>query len=842
MQFETYTTLTEQAVQELFEVTPKGLTTEQVSKLEATYGANELEAHPVTMWDVLFRQLRSPFIYILFAAALLSYGLGEYIDGSMIIAFLLINTILGFVQEYQSEHSLELLKKFVVKKSRVIRDGNELLIDSRTIVPGDRIQVETGDIIPADIRFIETTNLSVDESGLSGESVSIPKISSALAQPVHQVHDARNIGFAGSKIVGGEGVGIVIAIGRTTVMGDVAKLTVETKRDGLFEKGIASFSSFILKMIVAIIVLVFVINLAIKGGSVSVSELVLFSIALAVSVIPEALPVIITLSLSRGALKLAKNRVVVKRLSAIEDLGSIDVLCTDKTGTLTENKLEVSAVYGTDSAGILTSALAAASFIGDGTPEPNNSFDLAVWNHVDASTRTLSASVKRLAEIPFDPDRKRNSALVVLGNNTELVVRGAPEAVIKACPSLDENIVATLLDWVRKEGMDGKRVIAVASKVFSHGTYTIADEIELTFLGMISFVDPIKSTTKDAIQKAHALGLTVKIITGDGPEVAAAVAHEVGIISDTAHVITGDALDALSPEQQAGAVLSHDVFARVSPRQKYHIIELLKLSRRVGFLGEGINDAPALKVANVALVVAGASDIARDAADIVLLDPSLNVIVDAIEDGREIFQNTVKYLKITLISNFGNFFSLATASLISSFLPMLPIQLLLLNILTDFPLVAIATDSVDTDVVSRPETYNFQEVIAMALILGLISTTFDFVFFGYFYHEGAAVLQTNWFIGSALTELVLLFSIRTKGFWLKAKAISWQLAVLTVPAATIAVVLPFTHFGQSFFHFLRPESKYIIATLVIVLGYFIASEIGKLLFYRWYPLVRIAKK
>lgn len=844
MRFSEYTNGTPEHLFETIGTSLDGLSKDEHEHRLKTYGPNDLSAKPVSWFDVLVRQVTSPFIYILFAAVVLSFFLGEVLDASMILGFIVINTVLGFVQEYQSEHSLELLKRYVVSTARVVRDGKEVLVDSKTLVPGDIVKVETGDIVPADIRFIETEHLLVDESGLSGESVSITKNAEALTGTITQVQDALNIGFSGSKVVGGEGHGIVVATARETVMGDAQKLTVETKRDGLFEQGIARFSSFILKMIVAILVLVFVLNIAIKGGSTSITELVLFSIALAVSVIPEALPVVVTLSLSRGAINLAKNHVVVKRLSAIEDLGSIDVLCTDKTGTLTENKLAVADVCGDDAQVVIERALAAASFIGDGTPEPNNAFDLALWNYVDEGGRAICRSTKRTDEIPFDPERRRNSVLVDVSGAPRLIVRGAPETILQLSKGISSEDTKRFLGWVTEQGTSGKRVIAVAEKVMSQSSYEAKDEVELTFLGLISFVDPIKPTTKGAIVAAERLGLEIKIITGDNSEVAAAVAHEVGIIADPRHVITGDEIDHLEGDAQRQAVLSHSVFARVSPRQKYRIIELLKGVRRVGFLGEGINDAPALKEANVGLVVKEASDIARDAADIVLLDPSLDVIVSAIEDGREVFQNTVKYLKITLISNFGNFFSVAIALLIAPFLPMLPIQLLLLNLLTDFPMIAIGADNVDPGDVKSPEAYNINEVVFMAIALGIISTTFDFVFFAIFYPHGAAALQTNWFISSTLTELALVYSVRSKGLCFKARPVSRILAGLTLPAAAVAVILPFTQLGQSFFHFTTPKLADMGIILGVVAGYFVVSEIAKLLFYRWYRVWqdnRIAK-
>jgi Mg2+-importing ATPase len=834
MEITRFTTLSTLALSSELSTSEKGLTSSEAKSRLKKYGENVLSAHQVTWYEVLLRQFTSPFVYVLVAAALLSLILGEAFDGIMILAFIGINTILGFIQEYQSARTLELLKRYVVSQAKVRREDTEMLIDAKLLVPGDVIKIEIGDIVPADLRLISSNGLAVDESLLSGEAASVPKLSDALSIEASGISDSTNIVFSSSKIVSGSGIGIVVATGVKTIVGDIAKLTVETKREGLFEKGIAGFSSFILKMIVGILILIFALNLIIKGSGANVADLILFSIALAVSVIPEGLPVVTTLSLSRGALQLAKNKVVVKRLAAVEDLGSIEVLCTDKTGTITENRMAVSGIYGPEQNMLFEAGLLSASYIAEGEAEPNNSFDLALWHKVSKAAQESIRKVPRLADIPFDPARRRNSALVTHKGKSVLFVRGAPEAIANASTLTNEEKQA-LINWSAEEGKAGKRTIALARKELPKATtYTVNDESKLQFLGALSFVDPIKSTTVKAITDAKALGITVKIITGDGPEVAAAVAHQVGLISDPTHVITGDALEALPPPEQGAAVLSHSVFARVSPRQKYRIIELLKMSRRVGFLGEGINDAPALKTANVALVVAEASDIARDAADIVLLNPSLQVIVDAIRDGRGILENTTKYLKITLISNFGNFFSVALASLISDTLPMLPLQLLLLNLLTDFPMIAISMDNVDIEDVRRPETHDLHGVIFISVALGIISTIFDFVFFGLYRNDPTGVLQTNWFIGSVLTELFLIYSLRTKRICFNGSPISFTLALLTIPAALVAVILPFTSFGVRVFKFVTPTPMYIAQIVFVALAYFVTTEIGKRYYYRFY--------
>ncbi|MFA6027602.1 MAG: magnesium-translocating P-type ATPase [Patescibacteria group bacterium] len=837
MYFSAYTVEKVSVICDKLKTKVEGLSFEEAKKRIQQYGFNQISGKEIKWFHILGRQFKSPFIYLLFFAAGLSLVLGEKVDGIMIIGFILINTVLGFSQEYHSEKSLQMLKKFVLWKARVKRENKNELIDSKQLVPGDIVMIETGDMISADIRLIDINDLSIDESILTGESEPVNKVNTELDHEALSVHEAHNICFSGTKVVSGQGTGVVIATGRNAVIGEVAKLTTETTRESIFEKGIARFSNFILRMILVILILLFVVNIALKGADQNhLLELVLFSIALAVSVIPEALPVVTTLSLSRGALQLAKNKVVVKRLSAVEDLGSIEVLCTDKTGTLTENKLTVANINSPNQTECLYYAALASSFLTEkkGEREPNNSFDIALWDRVEKKNKEKILKIKRLSEIPFDPERKRNSVLVKNNEATILIVRGAPESVIGCSHDLSAQKKQEYLSWLKIEGREGRRCIAIAVKQdhIQHD-YDIKDENNLNLIGLISFIDPIKDSAKDAILQAEKLGIEVKILTGDSKEVSGAVAHQVGLADNPEKVLLGEDLEKMNNEDQMKAVKSFSVFARVSPQQKYRIIELLQRNKEVGFLGEGINDAPALKLANVALVVDGAADIAREAADIVLLKKSLAVIIEGIENGRKVFANTVKYLKITLISNFGNFYAIAIASLIIPFLPMLPVQILLLNLLSDFPMIAIALDSVDPAELKRPRTYNIKEVVLIAIILGLVSTVFDSIFFMLFFREDPSILQTNWFIGSVLTELVLIFSVRTHFFFLRAKAPSKVLSLLFVFIVGVTIIMPYTGLGESLFKFHPPTLNHLLIIFGVVLSYFVVTETIKIFYYRF---------
>jgi Mg2+-importing ATPase len=827
-----HATLSEEEILKQFD-TPlsEGLSSRQAEERLAKEGYNAITANQVPWWEILVRQFKSAFIYLLLIAAAIVFVIGEYIDAVVILGFVIINAALGFYQEYRSEQALRALQQFISPKARVKRDSQWHTIDSRNLVPGDIIRLETGDAMPADVRILSMHNLVVNETALTGESVPVPKRPDALTTEPKNVYESHNLCFSGTSVVGGDAIALVLETGTHTSMGGIARLTVETTKESEFSKGIERFSRFILRMILVTLVFIFVANLLIKGDSADITELVVFSIALVVSVVPEALPVVTTLSLSRGALRLAKQGVIVKRLTAIEDIGSIEILCTDKTGTLTENTLQVTEM----SPGSHSDLLFYASLTVAETEEKTEPFDIAIIKAGKEQTPTGNSSPERLAEIPFDPQRRRNAVLVREPAQTVMIVRGAPEEVIFLSPSLPEPDKRALADWLSAKGRAGERTIAIAKRIMPSGTTGISpeDEHDLEFLGAVAFTDPIKPSTYRAVEKAKELGVSIKIITGDSNEVAGAVGVRIGLLEDPTRVLTGSELMVMPPDNRLQALMEHSVIARVTPEQKYEIIRVLQGSFTVGFLGEGINDAPALKLAGVSLAVDSASDIAREAADIILLKKDLEVIIEGIRGGREVFSNTVKYLKATLASNFGNFYAIAISSLFISFLPMLPLQILLLNMLSDFPMISIATDTVDAAELTKPKKYEIREIVLIATLLGVVSTVFDFMFFAVFVNQGAGTLQTNWFMGSVLTELVFLFSIRTRLPFYKAVRPSWVVLALTGLAAAVAIVLPYTFFGQIAFHFIPPTAIQLATIFGLVGAFFVCVELVKIFYYRF---------
>ena len=833
MQFSTYTTRSAERVLADLGTSEEGRKPQEALRLLRQYGYNEIAARKISQWQIFFRQFKSPLVYLLLAAALLSLSLGGVLDASMIALFVAVSAGLGFLRESRSEKTLELLKKYVVHKARVRRHGKEMIVNSRELVPGDIVLVSVGDLIPADVRFLRESSLAIDESILTGESKPVEKTAEAMEHATTETYRAKNIGFLGTTVVEGSGEGVVIATGKDTTIGGIAQLTAETVRESSFEKNIGKISKLVLCLIMGTLAVTFLLHLLVQQRGISVAETVLFFIALAVSVIPEALPMVLTFSLASGALHLAKNKVVVKRLSAVEELGSIEVLCCDKTGTLTENKMAVASVNAASPREAIFYANLGGTY--PWTEKiPINAFDLALSKELPANSRKQFAGYQKIDEIPFSPSRRYNGVLVKKGSDLELIVRGAPEEILSLAENLNDGKLNSLQEWTAYQGRKGRRVLAIAKKrVGTNEAYHLEKGTRnLSFLGLISFADPIKSTAKNTIRKARKLGVGIKILTGDSREVAGAVAYEVGIVDSPEAAMTGVEFDALSHAEQSTAVEKYAVFARVSPEQKYKIIKLLQENYEVGFLGEGINDAPALKIANVAIVVQGAADVAQEAADVILLRKGLKAVVDGIGEGRKIFANTVKYIKTTLASNFGNFYAIACASLLIPFLPMRPLQILLLNLLSDFPMIAIITDNVDSKELKRPRGYDAREIALFSIIMGTVSAIFDFTCFGLFYRASPQILQTNWFLESVLTELALIISARTKRLFFLGKKPSATLLGLTALATMGTILLPFTNIGKNVFNFIQPAASHLAIVASVVIAYFLASEGTKLLYYR----------
>lgn len=785
-----------------------GLSDAEVIALRHTFGINAIPEQKHRFLRLLARQFQGVFTILLLVAAAITFFLGETLDGSFILFFVFLSIGLNLYQEHKSNAAADKLRSYLVPTISVRRNGEDQEVPTAELVPGDILKLESGDIVPADAVIRHALGLQVDETTFTGESVPVAKTATegddrseehTLLQGVHII---RGVAFAE-----------VTATGASTKLAQIARDASGMEGKSELSKGVDRISGFVVRSTLITLAFVVVANLLIDGTGADIPELLIFSIALAVSAIPEALPLVMTFSLSRGALELAKRSVIVKRLSSVQDLGSIELLCTDKTGTITENRLVYRNEYlipGCPWHPLVLSALAANN-AHEANPEP---FDQATLTALSDDARAGVAEWTLVEEEAFDPALRSNGAILSAEGGKSLHVRrGSPEYF------LEQGLVAieTVGAWLADEETLGHRVLGVS--------YDLGDGPR--FGGFISFEDILKVTTTDTLQAAKEMGVQVTIVTGDSLRVARAVGRQVGLVKDDAEVMEARLFFALPPNEQERRLLDIRVFARTTPEQKLALIDLLGRHTTVGFLGEGINDAPALKAASVSMVVQSGSDVAREAADIVLLDADLRVIVDGIRIGRETHANTLKYIRATLVSNFGNFYAVAVGSLFVTFLPMLPKQLLLLNLLSDFPMMAIAFDRVAKSEITRPQHYDFRALYIIFVTLGLVSTIFDFMWFGLFFRGDPAILQTNWFIASVLTEILLLFSIRSmlpvEKAGLPAPIILW----LTGIAAIGAVVLPLIPATAQLFSFTPPSGAHLALIIGLSLVYLVVTELVK---------------
>lgn len=814
MKYEAYAQKSIGEIERDFETSiKKGLSTEEVARRRAKFGLHQVKQSALTWIGVLARQFNSPLIWLFVGAAVLSLFLGDRANALIIAIIIGINTLLSFFQEYRAEKTVRLLSAYLVVKARVIRSGVETVIESKEIVPGDIVLIDPGEAVPADIRLVETEGLSIDEAALTGESVPQNK---SIAHP-------DNIAFMGTTVIGGSGIGIVLTTGADTAFGQVSMLTLTTPHESSFHYNITQLAQTLVRMALIMLVVVIGLNILIKGHTVNIAELIGFSIALALSITPEALPVVTTSALTQSAFKLAQKKVIIKRLTSIEDLGSITLLCADKTGTLTENVMTVADVLKNgDNDPLFFAAIS--------EPSSRDGFEAAAYKKLSVADRQRVDAVSVVHESAFDPVRRITAKRVVYQGKKIVTVKGSFDAVLENCSCLDQASRDKYKTWERDQGKNGRRALAVA--------YVTVDDKngadiphELTLAGLIAFEDPIKSTVVDTIKRARHLGVGIKILSGDAPEVTGAVAYRVGLIPSPDQVITGSDLSALPELERARAIDRYDVFARVTPEQKADIVQHLRTHDTIGFIGDGVNDAPALKAAHVGIVVCHATEIARSAADIVLMRKNLGVIVEGIYLGRKTFNNTVEYLKTTLCSSIGNFYSIAVASLFIGFLPMLPMQILLVDLLSDAPMVALSTDNVDPEELRMPARYGIREIVKAGIFFALISSVFDLILFALLRHQ-PAVLQTMWYIMTLCEQIGFIFIIRTKKSIFKAVRPSAILVSLSVLVLAIGVTLPYTPFGRELFAFMRPSWHNMAIVLGIMSAYFVVTETVKVAYYR----------
>lgn len=818
-----FSKLTPKRVIQELHTTAKGLSSQAAAARLKTSGLNRVERESASFFKLLLKQFSSPFVYLLLASVALSFGFQDFVEAWMIAAFIVVNGFLGFYQEYRAERAVALLQAILRPSCTVFRDGRVHRLPSEEVVPGDLCLVEVGDIIPADGVALEVEACLCDEAVLTGESFPVTK-------------QTMNSLSAGTKITQGWAKLLVVATGRNTGLGKIAKLTTQTTGESTYQKSIRRLSVAILWFVVIAVIGTFFLHILFPGQSqVDWVQFAIFSVALAVSVVPETLPLVVTICLSRGALLMARKQVVVKRLSAIEDLGSIEILCTDKTGTLTQNSMHIAEVRAIGEADPCHRALQTIPTEHLKDMASLDPFQQALWRETSKDDRLALAKHVIKAHLPFDPERKRVTTLIQEGDQRRIIACGAAETVFLCCKTVDPALKA----WIARQGQLGRRVLVLASRVVNSleaGMKAVDlenEEHDLELVGGIAFEDPLKATATSALAQILSLGVEVKMLTGDAPDVAAAIAKRVGLIDKKGLVLTGEAFMKFSPAQRRIQAKRCHVFARVNPEQKYAIIKELQRRGTVGFLGEGINDAPALKLADVGIAVHEASDIAREAADVILLDKGLDVIAEGMTEGRRVFANIGKYIRATLVSNFGNFFTMVISLFLIPTLPMLPIQILLLNLLSDFPMTAICVDRVEDEDIRKPVGFPTRSLLIFCAVLGTVSTVFDLIFFFVYRHLAPAHLQVMWFLASVLTELVVLFSLRASRWFFQAAAPPKALWMTSFGAALAAILVTFTHPLMDWFAFLRPTTSLLVMTFVLVGVYFLLTDLLKRLYYHF---------
>ena len=802
-----------------------GLAAEEHDRRLATYGPNAIRSHGATPLLILWRQLRNPLLILLGAATAVSFVVGEHTDAAIILGIVALSVGLGFFNEFRSEQVVEALHNSIRHRSLVLRGGAAIAVDVTDLVPGDVVLLRTGDLVPADLRLLEARELEADEAVLTGEAMPRTKNADAETGSDLVALGLRSIAYMGTTIRGGSGKGVVVQTGSSTEFGKIALRLGERQPVTAFQRGLGSFSTLLVRVTAVLAGSIFVLNVLLGR---SLLQAALFALAIAVGLTPQLLPAIVTVSLASGARNLARKRVVVKRLISIEDLGNIEVLFTDKTGTLTEGRItfrEALDETGKPDDRVRSLALMAAAVDGPDAASSGNALDAAL-----AETGAAPDGWHRLDFLPFDHERRLVSAIVKRPDGRViLVTKGAPESVLQrsVTPAAQSS---TLLERLFSEGA---RVVAVATRPWEGETRcTPKDERDLELAGFITFLDAPKADAAAALKQLRALGVEPKIVTGDNPLVAVTVCRTLGL--DPGDVLTGPDIDHLSDDELMARIPRVGVFARVSPEQKSRIIGAQRRGGKdVGFLGDGVNDAVALRDADVGISVDSGSDVAKDAADIVMLGKDLNILAGGVLEGRRIFSNTMKYVLMGTSSNFGNMFSAAGGSVLLNFLPMTPTQILLNNLLYDTGEMTIPTDTVDAELLERPAQWDIRMIRRFMTFFGPISSIFDFATFAvmlFVFNARGSLFQTAWFTESLCTQSLVIFAIRTRRVPFFRSRPSAALAAGTLGSVLVGLTLPYLPVARWFGFSPLPVGFLGILGVMVVI-YLALVEVGKTFFF-----------
>lgn len=812
---------------------------EALSRL-AKFGPNLFrDRQEQPLWLQFFTRFKNPLIILLLVASAISAFTGEMTNFVIITVMVLFSVTLDFVQEHRAGKAAESLRQSVSVRARVIRDGKPLDVPVTEVVPGDLVVLSAGDMIPADGRVLESDDFFVKQALLTGEPYPVEKRPGALAADATDLQDAANAVFMGTTVISGSARMRVVKTGARTAIGAIADSLTHQPPPTAFEIGTHRFGLLIMRLTILLVLFVLLVNAFMHKPWL---ESFLFAVALAVGLTPELLPMVVSVTLSRGALHMAKKRVIVKRLAAIQNLGSMDVLCTDKTGTLTEAKIRLEQhvdAQGRPSERVLELAYL-NSFFETGLKSP---LDEAILNHENIDV----SAWKKIDEVPFDFERRRVSVLLDNGKTRLLVVKGAPDEIVGLCTHYEEQgaelqspVDKSVLERIHEQDnaleKEGFRVLGIAWRQvpLDHPHAVVGDETELVFAGFAGFLDPPKESAGAALAMLKDSGVTVKIVTGDSELVTLHVCAQLNI--PVTGMLTGKEIAQMDDSALRIRVETANLFCRVNPSQKDRVILALKARGHVvGYLGDGINDAPSLHSADVGLSVDSAVDVAKEAADMILMDQDLHVLHDGVLEGRRTFGNIMKYIMMGTSSNFGNMFSMAGAALFLPFLPMLPTQILLNNILYDISEVPIPLDQVDPEELRKPRVLDMNFIRNFMLVIGPVSSAFDFLTFYIMLtvlKANETLFQTGWFVESLATQVLVIFIIRTRGNPFKSRPHPVLMAT-SLTVAALGAVLPFTSLGL-YFGFVPPPALFYVILAAMVVTYLAMVEVAKRAFYRWY--------
>jgi Mg2+-importing ATPase len=826
-----------------------GLTSQEAENRLKTYGRNELarRRRRTGLFELLIH-FRNPLVLILLIAGLISGLTGDVRDAAIIFFIVVVSVVLDVYQESKAQNAAEALRKRVATTATVLRDSVKKDVALSEVVPGDIVYLSAGDMVPADARLINVKDLNINQAALTGESLPVEKTETlSKGAKSAELTEWNNYVFFGTSVASGTATAVVVNTGTSTEFGKISKKLVARMPQTEFERGLRRFGSMIMEVTLFLVLFVFFIN-AFFFTNRGILESLLFAVALAVGLTPELLPMVLSINLSRGAIDMSKKGVIVKRLAAIQNFGNMDVLCTDKTGTLTENELTLEQhidLEGKDDEKILL-YLFLNSYFQAGLKSP---LDDAVLKHKDID----AGGYVKIDEIPFDFTRRRLSVIVSHEEQRFLIAKGAPENIIETscCCELGGkkvDLTSDLLTKIEKEydnlSSKGFRVLGVSYKEVKGDktSYSVSDEVDMVFLGFAVFLDPPKETAKESLQLLSKNHVELKILTGDNELVTRTVCEQLGF--EIKGIVTGEQIFEMQSDALSRVVEQANIFARVNPGQKDRIMNALRNNGHVvGFLGDGINDAPSLKTADVSISVENAVDVAKESADIILLRKDLTVLNEGVLDGRRTFGNTMKYINMAISSNFGNMFSVAISSLMLSFLPMLPTQILLNNLLYSLSETTIPTDKVDKEYIERPKKLDISYIVRFMAIFGPISSIFDFLTFFillFFFHASFSIpfsissaqihqFQTAWFIESFTTQTLVIFLIRTRMTPFYKSKPSNLLLFSSLAAVAAALIIPFTSLAQAF-GFALPPSSFFLVLIGLVGAYLLLVEIVK----RWF--------